>query len=659
MAVEKRSIDKASQKMIERAKEEKIEIVWDRYDAMQPQCGFGSLGICCRICSMGPCRIDPFGEGPQAGICGASADTITARNLIRMIAGGAAAHSDHGRDIAHTLKMVVEGKGKDYTIKDVKKLNEVASRYGIKKDGKDVQQIAAELSEVVMNEFGKQEGSLISAEAYAPPARVEVWKRAGIMPRSIDREIVEVMHRTHMGVDVDYKNLMRHAMRTSLSDGWGGSLIATELSDILFKSPEPIRFNANLGVLEKDQVNIIVHGHEPTLSDIIVSVSREKELMEMAKDKGAKGINISGMCCTANEILMRHGIPVAGNFLQQELGVVTGAVELMLVDVQCIMPALSSLCNCFHTKLITTSPKCKMEGVQHIEFHEDRAVETAREIIKTAIENFPNRGKDIFIPKEKEKAIAGFTTEIVFHILGGKYRSTYRPLNNAIIEGRLRGAAGVVGCNNPKNLHDYGHITMIKELIKNDVPVVTTGCNAIAAAKAGLLRPEAASLCGKGLQEICEAVGIPPVLHVGSCVDNSRILTILSSIVAEGGLGEDISDLPVAGAAPEWMSEKAVSIGMYFVASGVYTMLCQPLPVLGSEKLTRYLTDEIENEVGGKWAWEPDPIKAAHMMIDHIDKKRAALKLRPMMYKQDYKPKEYDKKDREKTPILKAETIKV
>jgi len=639
----RKSIDPATLKLIELAENEDLEIVWDREKKMQPQCGFGSLGICCRICSMGPCRIDPFGEGPQLGICGANADTIAARNLIRMVAGGAAAHSDHGRDIAHTLKLVVEGKGQDYTVKDVKKLKDVASRYGIETDGRDIMEIAAELSSVVMNEFGKQDGNLISAEIYAPPARVEVWKSAGVMPRSIDREIVEVMHRTHMGVDVDYKNLMKHAIRTSLSDGWGGSLVATELSDILFKCPEPIRFSANLGVLEKDQVNLIVHGHEPTLSEIIVSVSREKELVEMAKDKGAKGINIAGMCCTANEILMRHGVPVAGNFLQQELAVVTGAVDLMTVDVQCIMPALSSLCNCFHTKLITTSPKCKMEGVQHIEFHEDKAVETAREIIKTAIENFSNRGGKIFIPKEKEKAVAGFTTEVIFNILGGFYRSTYRPLNNAIIEGRLRGAAGVVGCNNPKIQHDYGHITMLKELIKNDVIVVTTGCNAIAAAKAGLLRPEAASMCGKGLQEICEAVGIPPVLHVGSCVDNSRILTILANVVAEGGLGEDISDLPVAGAAPEWMSEKAVSIGMYFVASGVYTMLCQPLPVIGSKKLTRYLTDEMENEIGGKWAWEPDPIKAARMMIDHIDRKRAALKLRPMMYEQAYKPAEREK----------------
>jgi len=626
MDPKKRSSDKATQEMLKRMSEAGTENAWDRFEQQEPQCGFGKLGICCRNCSMGPCRVDPFGDGPQAGVCGATADTIAARNLVRMVAGGAAAHSDHGRDIAHTFKMAVESDSCDYTIKDELKLREVAARYGIKVEGRETKEIAADLADAVMVEFGKQEGTLLSAAAYPPPARQKVWGEFGVTPRSIDREIVEIMHRTHIGVGSDYKNLMKQGIRAALSDGWGGSLIATELSDILFGSPWPIQFGANLGVLDAEQVNIIVHGHEPTLSDIIVAVSQEPELVKMAKGKGAKGINLAGMCCTANETLMRHGIPVAGNFLQQELAVMTGVVEVMLVDVQCIMPALGSLSGCFHTRLITTSPKCKIEGAEHIEFHEDRAVEIARKIVKIAIENFANRKGKGNIPKVKERGIAGFTTENIFYHLGGRFRASYRPLNDNIINGRIRGAAGVVGCNNPKQVHDYGHLTMIKELIKNDVLVVSTGCSAIAAGKAGLMRPDAAAkYCGKGLHEVCETVGIPPVLHVGSCVDNSRILTILANVVAEGGLGEDISELPVAGAAPEWMSEKAVSIGMYFVASGVYTVIGEPLPVLGAPNLTRYLTEEMEKDIGGKWAFERDPIKAARMMIEHIESKRDAL----------------------------------
>ncbi len=626
MEPKKRSIDKASQEMLKYMTNAGIKNAWERFEQQQPQCGFGRLGICCRNCSMGPCRVDPFEDGPQTGVCGADADTIAARNLLRMIAAGAAAHSDHGRDIAHTFKMVVESDSCDYMIKDERKLKAVATRYGINTKDRQIKEIAADLTNIVMNEFGKQEGTLISAAAYAPPARQKIWKQLGVTPRSIDREIVEIMHTTHMGVGSDYKNLIKQGIRCSLSDGWGGSLIATELSDILFGSPQPIRFGANLGVLDEKQVNIIVHGHEPTLSDIIVAVSQEAELLKLAKEKGATGINIAGICCTANEILMRHGIPVAGNFLQQELAIMTGAVDVMLVDVQCIMPALSSLCGCFHTKLITTSPKCKIAGAEHIEFHEDKAVQVARQIIKTAIENFTNRKGKVKIPKVTERGIAGFTTENTFYNLGGRFRGSYRPLNDAVISGRLRGAAGVVGCNNPKQIQDYCHLEIIKELLKNDILVVSTGCSAMAAGKAGLMRPDAAAkYCGKGLLEICETVGIPPVLHVGSCVDNSRILTILANVVAEGGLGEDISDLPVAGAAPEWMSEKAVSIGMYFVASGVFTVIGESLPVLGATNLTRYLTDEIEKELGGKWAFEQDPIKAAGMMIEHIEKKRDAL----------------------------------
>ncbi len=631
--------DKASQVMVKKASEENLETVWDRYEMMQPQCGFGTLGICCKICSMGPCKIDPFGNGPSEGVCGANADTIAARNLVRMIAGGTAAHSDHGRDVANTLLMVSEDQNADYRIKNEDKLKRIAEIYGVKTDGRDIKEISGDVALAALEEFGRAKGEVKMAST-APPKRVKLWRELGIMPRAIDREVVEVMHRTTMGVDTDYKNIVRHGMRTALADGWGGSMIATELQDVLFGQPNPLRSFANLGVIDSEYVNVIVHGHEPALSDIIAVVSMDEKLIKKAKEKGAKGINIGGICCTANEILMRHGIPIAGSFLQQELAIFTGAVELMVVDVQCLMPGLVKAVNCYHTKLVTTSPKGRMPDVQHIEFHEDKAVDIAKEILEVAIDNFKNRVQEkVYIPKEKETLIAGFTAESVFQFLGGKYRATYRPLNNGRIEGRLRGAAGVIGCSNPNAEFEEGHIKMVKELIKNDVLVVTTGCNAISCAKHGLLKPEAAfEHAGKGLQEICQAVGIPPVLHLGACVDNSRILTTLTNIVSEGGLGEDLSDLPVAGAAPEWMSEKAVAIGFYFVASGVYTMIGHPLPVMGSKNLFNYITDEIEKEVGGKWAFEADPVEAAHKMIKHIDKKRQELKLKPMIYEQALEP---------------------
>jgi carbon-monoxide dehydrogenase catalytic subunit len=429
-----------------------------------------------------------------------------------------------------------------------------------------------------------------------------------------------------MGVDQDYRNLLKQGSRAALADGWGGSMIATELQDILFGTPAPVLGRVNLGVLKADEVNIIIHGHEPLLSEMIVAVAREPKMIELAKSKGANGINLAGICCTANEILMRHGVPLAGNFLQQELALVTGAVEAMVVDVQCIMQSLPDVAQCYHTKIITTSPKAKIPGALHIEFDEHNAIESARAIVKTAIENFPNRGKNIDIPEEQKDMVAGFSHETINYLLGGLFRASYRPLNDNIINGRIRGVAGVVGCNNPRVTHDAIHVAMIKELIRNDVLVIQTGCSAMAAAKAGLMTPEAAAAyAGEGLASVCEAVGIPPVLHMGSCVDNSRILMAATAMVKDGGLGDDISDLPVAGAAPEWYSEKAISIGQYFVASGVFTVFGVNWPTLGSEEVTKLLFHDFEDMYGGMWAFEPDPIKAAQLMIAHIDKKRKAL----------------------------------
>lgn len=640
--VEDKSIDKATQEMLRRAKDENITTAWDRLESQAPQCGFGQLGTCCTICSMGPCRIDPFGEGASAGVCGANADAIAARNLARKIAVGTAAHSDHGRDVAHTLAHIAHHQGgkaagpghsHDYEILDTEKFKKLASEFGVDTN-KPHGQIAAELSAKLLGEFGKQDGELELTKR-APKKRQEIWRNLGITPRGIDREVVELLHTTTMGVDNDYKNIIKNGMRCSLSDGWGGSMIATDVQDIILGSPQPVRGKVNLGVLKENMVNVVVHGHEPILSEMAVKASRDPELVKMAKAAGAEGINLAGICCTANEILMRHGIPVAGNFLQQELAIVTGAVEVMLVDVQCIMPALHEVASCFHTKLVTTSPKARFPGVMHVEFSQEKAYEAARDIIKLAVENFKNRRKDrVNIPKHEMDMVAGFTKEVVFQMLGGRYRATYRPLNDAIISGRLRGLAGVVGCNNPKQTHDHYHTTLVKELIKNDVLVLQTGCAAIACAKQGLLIPEAAAkYAGKGLQEICEAVGIPPVLHLGSCVDNSRILTAASHIIEEGGLGEDLSDIPAAGCAPEWMSEKAIAIGFYFVASGVYTVFgASPFATLGSANLTNYLTKELEGVVGGRFEFCDDPLKMAELMIEHIDKKRKALKLKPWMY---------------------------
>jgi len=620
MANEK-TIDPAVTEMLEITEAEGISTAFSRAAEMKP-CPIGHKGACCRNCSMGPCRLVKPG---QRGICGATTETVAARNLVRMIAGGASAHSDHGRDMALTLLAAAKGEAPDYQIRDVQKLLEVAQLLGVKTEGRETMEIATEAAEAALTEFGRQQGEIIYLQR-APRKRQEIWHKAGIAPRGIDREVVDVMHRTHVGNDQWYESLLMAGLRTALADGWGGSMLSTDITDILFGSPVPLTANVNMGMLSKDEVNIVVHGHEPVLSEMILVAVNDPEMIEYAKSKGAKGIRLTGICCTANETLMRQGVPTIGNFLSQELTIATGAIELMIVDIQCIMQALAPLADKFHTILVTTSPKAYIEGSTHVEFDEHHALEIAKKIVKMGIDNFSNR-KETHIPKEVNRLVAGFSHEYINYALGGFYRGSFRPLNDAVIQGRLRGVAGVVGCNNARTRHDYSHEYITRELIKNDVLVVMTGCGAIACAKYGLLSPEAAQYAGPGLREICEAVGIPPVLHVGSCVDNARILTLLSQMATEGGLGADIADIPAVGFAPEWMSEKAISIGCYFVGSGVYTIMGSESPVANSPIVNRFISEGWEERVGARFEFIADPEEAVQKALQHIDKKRAALGL--------------------------------
>jgi carbon-monoxide dehydrogenase catalytic subunit len=626
---EERTVDPAAQEMLIRADEMGIGTAFSRSEEMIP-CNIGGAGMCCKICGMGPCRLTKDG---QTGVCGATIDTIQARNLIRAIAAGAAAHSDHGRDMAFTLKAVANGETEGYLIRDVAKLRTIAQLYDIPIDKRSPSEIANDLADLYISQFGQQKGEIVVTKR-ATKKRLQLWRDTGVMPRGVDREIVECLHRTHIGDDQEPEHILQHAVRTAISDGWGGSLIATDISDILFGTPAPILGQANLGVLKDDYVNVVVHGHEPTLSQMVVAASQDPEIIAYARAAGAEGINLSGICCTANEILMRQGIPAAGNFLHQELAILTGAVEAMVVDVQCIMQALVGLASNFHTKVITTSPKVRIKGATHIEFDEHKALTIAKQILKEAIDNYPNRGKT-HIPQIREDLIPGFSHEYINYMLGGSYRASFRPLNDAIMSGRIRGVAAIVGCNNPRSKQDWLHTHVTEELLKQDVLIVETGCGAIASAKLGFMLGEAGlDKVGPGLREICETVGIPPVLHMGSCVDNSRILTVLTQMAETGGLGEDVDQIPAVGLAPEWMSEKALSIGTYCMATGAYVIFGGSSPISGmpdrvsdSDIVSKYLLEGWEKLYGGKMEFIADVDEMIQRSLEHIDEKRAALGL--------------------------------
>ena len=589
-----------------------------------PHCKFGEQGICCRICSMGPCRITK--KAPR-GICGCDAHGIAGRNFLRFVAGGAATHSDHGREICHTLTHVAPDG--NYQVKDPEKLIRIAKEWGVETENRDIYDLAHEMAELALLEYGKPHGVQRWLKR-APEHTQKLWRDAEIEPRAIDREVATAMHMTHMGNSSKPEALVRQSLRSGMSDGWGGSMAGTEFSDVMFGTPKPVDTEANLGVMKEDEVNIIVHGHDPSLSEMICEYAEDPEMLELAKSVGAKGINVAGVCCTSNEVAMLRGVPMAGNFLQQENVVLTGACEAIVVDVQCIFPALGPLSKCFHTKFITTSPIAQMPDSDFIRFDAESAGENAKKIVRTAVENFVNRKKElVHIPQLKQKATVGYSVEAIVKTLDGVTNSqvdvpgTTKPLIECITSGVIRGAVAMVGCNNPRVRPDSAHIGLMKKLIANDIILVLSGCSAQAAARAGLMDKEAKNLCGAGLKRVCELADIPPVLHMGSCVDISRMMVLVSELSKDSGL--PVSKLPIVGCAPEWMSEKAVSIGNYVVATGVDTFLGVEPQVTGSDQMVWWLTEGIRDWVEAAYTVETDIEKLGDAMIARIEEKRAAL----------------------------------
>ena len=589
-----------------------------------PHCKFGEEGVCCRICTLGPCRITK--KAPR-GICGCDVHGIVGRNYLKFTAGGSATHSDHGREICHTLyESAADGC---YKVKDPDKLIRIAKEWGIETEGKDIYDLAHEVAETGLMEYGKPFGTQRFLKR-APESQQELWEKNELAPRAIDREVSCSLHMSHMGCSSKPEALVKQAIRAGLSDGWGGSMMGTEFSDVLFGTPKPIETEANLGVMVEDNVNIVVHGHDPSLSEMICEFADDPEMIAYAKEQGAKGITVSGVCCTSNEVAMRRGIPMAGNFLQQENVVLTGACEAIVVDVQCIFPALGPLSKCFHTKFITTSPIAQMPDSEFIRFDAHTAGEKAKLIVRTAIENFKNRKPElVHIPQMKQKATVGYSTEAIVKVLDGVTNSqvdelgTTKPLLECITSGVLRGAVAMVGCNNPRVRPDLAHIELMKKLVANDIIIIASGCSAQAAAKAGLMDKRAKDVCGAGLKRVCELADIPPVLHMGSCVDISRMLVLAATLAKDAGL--HISQLPVVGCAPEWMSEKAVSIGNYVIGSGLDTFLGVDPYACGSSEMVEILTNGTREWVEAAFTVEKDIEKLGDAMIARIEEKRAAL----------------------------------
>ena len=626
--INRRTVDPAAAEMLGVAEEAGIQTSWDRYKAQQPQCKFGLTGVCCRICIQGPCRIIPTKPGQDKGICGADVFTIVARNIVRYIAGGASAHSDHGREIAHTLLAAAEGHAPDYKVTDKDKLLRVAKQVGIETEGRELNDIARDVAIKALMDFGKYDSQPCTwLDATIDEERKLKFKHTTIAPTAIDRAVVQLLHQTHIGTDADPVNIIFGGLRAALADYTGMSL-ATDLTDILFGTPEPVITEANLGVLDVDKVNIAVHGHNPLLSQMVVYAARELEAE--AKAAGSKGINIVGICCTGNEVLMREGIPTATNFGSQELAIMTGALDTMIMDVQCIAPGVIDICNCFHTQLVTTSAISKIPGSYHVAFNEATAMEDARKIVRLAIKQYAKRKPELVrIPKFKKQVVGGFSFEALMELFGKiNPESPISVLTEAILAGEIKGVCAFAGCNNQKTIHDNSTLVIARELAKKDVFLVSTGCAAGAFAKAGMLSAEGVdAYAGEGLKKFIKRLeeksglnaGLPLVFHMGSCVDNSRIANLWTAMAKE--LKITVPQLPFVASAPEAMSEKAISIGSWVIAMGIPTHVGVLPPIEGSELVYGVTTQIARDVFGGYFIFETEPVKAAEKLLDRIEKR--------------------------------------
>ena len=628
-----KSLDPAVRQMIAKAEQMDVTTVWDRYAAMTPQCGFGDTGLCCRHCLQGPCRIDPFGEGPETGICGATADVMVARGIDRAIAAGTAAHSGHAKHLAHTLMKMAKGELKDYEVKDSNKLRAVATRMSIPVDGRSDNEIALDLAKAALADFHEKETPVMWAATVVTPGRVKVLSDLGLVPKGIDHEVSEIMHRTLYGVDADAVNLLLGGLRCGVAD-LAGCYMGTDLSDILFGTPGPVVTAANMGTLKADAVNIALHGHNPVLSDVMVEVAKEME--EAAKAAGATGVNLVGICCTGNEVLMRHGVPACTHSVSQEMAIMTGALDAMVADYQCIMPAVVSVAECMGTSIVTTMDICKITGATHVEFDEAAASEKAKEAIDIAIKNFSRRAKKaVDIPDVKTPVVAGFSVEAIVAALSKvDAEDPLKPVVDNIKAGNIRGVCIFAGCNNVKVPQDRNFTTVARRLLKENVLTISTGCGSGALMRHGFMDPaNVDELCGDGLKAVLTAIGeannlggpLPPVLHMGSCVDNSRAVAL--AVAVANYLGVDTDKLPVVASAAEAVSEKAVSIGAYAVAAGLPTHVGVMLPVLGSPLVTEVLTEKVKDLTGGYFIVDLDPESAADKLLAAIDERRAGLGL--------------------------------
>ncbi|WP_153114772.1 anaerobic carbon-monoxide dehydrogenase catalytic subunit [Rhodocyclus tenuis] len=614
--------DPAVRQMLKRLDEIGVETVFDRFDAQKAHCGYGLEGTCCRICNMGPCSVTT--KSPR-GVCGADADVIVARNILRWVAAGVASHGARGREVLLALKAAAEGR-LDRPIRGVDKTRAVAKSFGLDVDNKSIEQLAGEIADILLEDFSRAvPGIHRTLQALAPPERIALWQKLDILPIGAYHEVFEALHRTGTGTDGDWENLMKQLLRCGLAFAWTSVLGSSIGMDILFGPPKRDTISANLGALDPDYVNIAIHGHSPVLPMTIVEAGDDPEFQQLARDAGAKGIRFFGICCSGLSSLYRHGgISPLANAVGAELVLGTGAIDLWVADVQDVYPGIMEVAKCFHTRVVTTSDSCRLPGAEHIAFDHQHsnlaeARELARTIVTLGIRQYPLRhAANVFVPRQQMAAEIGFSVENIASAFGGLGK-----LLEKLRSGQIRGVINLVGCNNPKVLYEKTVSDIADGLLAADILILTNGCASFPLLKLGFCNAEARVKAGAGLRSVLDEFALPPALHMGECLDNARASGLFRALADLAG--QPIKAMPFAFASPEWSNEKGVGAALGFRLMGISSFHCVPAPIGGSAAVSRFFYEDSEALLGGKMVVELNPQRLVQRIVEDLDRRRQNL----------------------------------
>nr|WP_314099988.1 anaerobic carbon-monoxide dehydrogenase catalytic subunit [uncultured Lachnoanaerobaculum sp.] len=612
--------DPAVREMILRQNQLGFDTTFDRFDSQQPQCGFGMAGICCKICNMGPCKITS--KSPK-GVCGADADLIVARNLLRSAAAGAAQHGMHGREVILSLKWAAEGK-LDLPILGQQKIKDTAKAFGIKTERRSIKKIASELADILLEDMSRTvPGDYKIIEALGSEERKKVWKELDIIPISAYHEVFEAYHKTGVGTDGDWKSIMQQFLRCGLAFTYSGVVSTSIATDGLFGVGDRVTSKVNIGALKKGYVNIAVHGHLPTLVSEIVRVGQEEKFINLAKEAGAKGIRFYGICCSGLSAMYRYaGVIPLSNAVSAELVLGTGALDLWIADVQDVFPSIMEVAKCFRTTVVTTSESARLPGAERFEYdhHHSNIGETrelAEKIVLRGIESFKDRqGIPVYIPPYEVDAEVGFSPEYVH-----KHYGSMKPLYEAVKEGKILGIVNIVGCNNPKVVYEKCVIDVANALLRNNILILTNGCASFPLMKMGYCNVSGQEHAGESLKEFLG--DLPPVWHVGECIDNTKSSGIFAGVAGEAG--KPLYEMPFAFSSPEWSNEKGIDAALGFRLMGINSYHCVEAQIHGSKNVIEFLKEGTKEMLGSVMVVDTNPDSLGEKIVADIIEKRKAL----------------------------------